>query len=197
MPSHNSVQLERYNLESARPLLPHSGRSKGASAIHVGRGKTSSEYRRDNELLLYNTAQEWVRHYQNIIMQLNTWVTTFNAAILTFVLTSYFQSPHHPASLLYPLLLPVGLSIVVIIASCKLDGWMRRNLCRIMQISELLGLFDLKARDGTPLLPEHYRRSAYVKWPQIVVWDVVSTITILVCALLFAYLVCNRFTLVE
>jgi hypothetical protein len=87
----------------------------------------------------------------------------------------------------YPLLLPIGLSVVVVYASSKVDNWMRSNLRRIIQISDSLNLFDLKAPDGTPLLTERYRRCAVTKWPQVVVWYIVSAITVLLCLLLFAY----------
>jgi hypothetical protein len=187
MSSLDALHLEASDLDFAAPALAHRGEPRAESAIQVACGKTVSEHRRDDELLLYNCAQEWVRHYQNIILQLNTWVTTINAAIITFVLTAYFENLHRPAGVPYPLLLPIGLSVVVVYASSKVDNWMRSNLRRIIQISDSLNLFDLKAPDGTPLLTEQYRRCAVTKWPQVVVWYIVSAITVLLCLLLFAY----------
>ena len=87
----------------------------------------------------------------------------------------------------FSLLVQIGMSLVVIITSCGVDRSMREGFRRIVQIEDSIGLFDLKARDGTPLLPEHLRRSANVQWPLIVVWWAVNAIVILVCALLFIY----------
>ena len=142
---------------------------------------------KDDLLLLYGSAQEWVRHYQSIIMKLNTWVITFNAAIITFVVTSYFQSAKRPAGIFYALLVPIGMSLLVIITNGGINRSMREGFRRIVQIEDLVGLFDLTARDGTPLLPEHLKRSADVRWPQIFVWLVVNIVVILACSLLISY----------
>lgn len=140
---------------------------------------------KEDMILLYKNAQEWARHYQSLLMQLNTWVTTFNAAIITFVVTSYFHSPQRPVGMFYSLILPIGMSVVVIVASHKIDNSMREAFLRIVQIEDLLGLFDLKARNGVALLPEHLRQSPIKRWPQIDVWLVVNVVVILVCGVLF------------
>jgi hypothetical protein len=118
-------------------------------------------------------------------MQLNIWVTTFNAAIITFVVTTYFDSPQRPGGMFYSLLLPIGMSLVVIAASHQVDRSMRECFRRIVQIEDLVGLSGLKARDRKLLLPEHLKESADIEWPQNLVWLIVNIIVILVCGLLF------------
>ena len=144
-------------------------------------------FERENLLLLYDTAHSWVKHYQTLIMQLNAWVMTFNGAILTFILTSYFRTPQPPANMFLSLLAPIGMSATVIIATRSLDRAMRGGFRRMVQIEDALGLFGLKTRDGTPLLGEQLRQSPSLPWAQVVVWWVVNGALILVCVMLFTY----------
>jgi hypothetical protein len=64
---------------------------------------------------------------------------------------------------------------------------MREGFRRIVQIKDAVGLSDLKVRDGTPLLLEHLKRSADVRWAQVSIWFVVNVIVIIACGLLIAY----------
>lgn len=61
-----------------------------------------------------------------------------------FVVTSYFHSPQRPVGMFYSLILPIGMSVVVIVASHKIDRSMREAFLRVVQIEDLLGLFILR-----------------------------------------------------
>jgi hypothetical protein len=179
------------NLDKEVSMTETSGLSTGNFTIN-GSVNTNveevSKEERDDLLVLYGQAQDWARHYQNSIIQINSLVLTFNSAIVVFIATSYIEKPSLPKPILKTLVIPALLSLTFLVVNYLINKELSGCFDKMVKIEEKLGFYSLKAADKTPYLSERLKSSGKIWWPHIVVWDIANAVVVVVCAITYYYL---------